>query len=344
MSTIEQTGTLTGTPAAPYTDAIDVHHHIVPGFYRRALADGGVDSPISGVEYPEWRPEASLEMMQHQGIATAMVSLSVPGVGLADPRLARRLARQVNEYMAELIASHPGRFGAFAALPLPDVDATLEETGYALDELGLDGVGLFTNYGRVYLGDASLDPIVAEIARRGAVAFVHPAAPHPQGHPHVDLPDSVCEFPFATTRMAAQMLYNGTFDRHPGLRLILPHAGGAIPFLAERLTFAPVIRPDMAGRGPADPLSVLRSLYYDTAMSGNAWTVAALRAFADSGHILIGTDFPFMPEWSSTRNGHQLLRAAAFTGSERRGVFRGNAEALFPRLGSRDRPEGPAAG
>ncbi len=269
--------------------------------------------------------------MQRQGIATAMVSLSVPGVGLPYRRQAARLARQVNEYMADLAASHPGRFGAFAALPLPDLDATLAEIAYAVDELGLDGVGLFSNYGRVYLGDAALDPILAEIARRGTAAFVHPAAPQdPAG---VDLPDSVCEFPFATTRMAAQMLYNGTFDRHPDLRLILPHAGGTIPYLAERLTFAPVIRPSMAR--PADPLGVLRSLYYDTAMSGNAWTVAALRAFADGGHILIGTDYPFMPEWSSTRNGHQLLRAAKFTGQERHSVVRGNAEALFPRLSSR---------
>ena len=135
------------------------------------------------------------------------------------------------------------------------------------------------------------------------------------------------------------MLYSGTFCRYPGLRLILPHAGGTIPYLAERLTFAPVIRPSMGGRAPADPHGVLRSLYYDTAMSGNGWTVPALRAYVDARHILIGTDYPFMPEWSSARGGHQLLRAAAFTEQEHHAVIRGNAEDLFPFL--RRHQDGP---
>lgn len=331
--TIAQEYSRTGAAtAAPYVDAIDVHHHIVPEFYRRALAAGGVDSPITGVEFPPWDVESSLAMMDRQGIRTAMVSLSVPGVALPEPHLARRLARSVNEFMAELRTSHPERFGAFAALPLPDLDAAMDEMKYALDVLGLDGVGLFTNYGRAYLGEPAFDPLLEELSGRRAVAFVHPAGPPPEDRSNVDLPASVCEFPFATTRMATQMLYNGTFDRHPALRMILPHAGGTIPYLAERLTVADIIRPEMAGHAPADPLGALRSQYYDTAMSGNPRTISTLRAFVGSPQVLVGTDFPFMPEWTSTRNGHQCVGSGAFTDDELRSVVRENAEGLFPRL------------
>jgi predicted TIM-barrel fold metal-dependent hydrolase len=232
--------------------------------------------------------------------------------------------------MAELVAAHPGRFGGFAAMPLPDVDAALAEIDYALDTLGLDGVGLFTNYGHTYLGDPAFEPVLAELERRGVVAFVHPAAPADPSP--VDLPASVCEFPFATTRMVGQLLYNRVFERYPGLRLILPHAGGTVPYLAERLTFAPVIRPSMEDTAPADPLGSLRTQYYDLAMSGNSCTLPALRAFVGSSQILVGTDFPFMPAWSSTHNGEQLLSSGGFTDAELSFVVRQNAEALFPRL------------
>lgn len=317
-------------PAPPWVDAIDVHHHLVPDAYRQSLARCGVAAPISGVEFPDWSVEASLAMMDRQGIATAMLSLSVPGVAVPDAADAAHLAREVNKSMRRIIDAHPGRFGAFAAVPLPDVPAALAEIDHAIGVLGLDGVGLFTNYGRVYLGDPAFDPVLAHLDRRGAVAFVHPAAP-PDGSP-VDLPDSVCEFPFATTRMAAQMVYNGTFSRYPHLRLILPHAGGTIPYLAERMTYAPVIRPSMASLAPDDALGYLRSLYFDTAMSGNAHTLAAFRSFADPSHILVGTDFPFMPAWSSRESGERIRGLGRFTEGELTAVARGNAEALFPRL------------
>jgi predicted TIM-barrel fold metal-dependent hydrolase len=317
-------------PGLPiYHGAIDVHHHIVPDPYRAALRRGGVDSPIADVDFPAWNVEASLEMMDRQGIATAMVSLSVPGVSVPDPALAVRLARETNEFMADLVNAHPGRFGAFAALPLPDTDAALRELSYALDVLRLDSVGLFTHYGHTSLGDRVAEPVLAELARRRVVPFVHPSAPADDGA-HADLPASVCEFPFATTRMAARMLYNGVFERNPELRLILPHAGGTIPYLAQRLTFAPVIRPSMAEHAPADPIEQLRRQYFDTAMSGNPYTLPSLRAFAPVSQILIGTDFPFMPAWSSEDNGRQFVEHGGFTEAELTSVVRGNAETLYP--------------
>jgi predicted TIM-barrel fold metal-dependent hydrolase len=336
MTTVQTSGERTApdrdTDTPVYLDAIDVHHHIVPPFYREALSRGGVDSPIGGVDFPEWDVESSLGMMDRQGISTAIVSVSVPGVPTHDRALAVRLARQTNEYMAGLAEAHPGRFGGFAVLPLPHVPDALDELEYALDVLGLDGVGLFTNYDRVYLGDPSLEPVLRELDRRGAVAFVHPGVPPAEGAPLVDVPASVCEFPFATTRMATQMLYNRTFERLPRLRLILPHAGGTIPYLAERLTFAPVIRPSMVEHAPVDPLGSLRTQYYDVAMSASPYALTTLRRFAATSQILVGTDFPFMPAWSSARNGRQLVEYGEFGTDELTSVNRGNAERLFPRF------------
>src|SRR5262245_49160034 len=108
-----------------WTDAIDVHHHIVPDFYRKALDANGLLNPLPGVEDPRWDVEASLAMMQRQGIATAVVSVSVPGVSLADASASAVLARRLNEYMASLVADHPGRFGAFAAIPMHDASTAL---------------------------------------------------------------------------------------------------------------------------------------------------------------------------------------------------------------------------
>lgn len=328
-----------GAPAEPtagdsplWTDAVDVHHHIVPDFYREALAAHGLLNPVPGVEYPRWDVEASLAMMQRQGIATAVVSVTVPGVNLADGDSGAALARRLNEYMADLIADHPGRFGAFAVIPMHDVTAALDEVRHALDTLKLDGVGLFTNYRGRYLGDPAFDALLDEVHQRGAVVHVHPAAPPGAGQPTFGLPASLYEFTFDTTRLAAQLLYNRTLERYPGLRMILSHGGGAIPYLAQRLTYGSVIKPDLADREPADPIGSLQHLYYDLAMSGSPYALPSLRAFLPASQVLVGTDFPFMPAWTSEQNAWTVLTHSGYTEDDLRRIARGNAEALFPRI------------
>jgi predicted TIM-barrel fold metal-dependent hydrolase len=315
-----------------WTGAIDVHHHIVPDFYREALAVDGLLNPVPGVGYPRWDAEASLAMMRRQGIATAVVSVSVPGVTLAGDGPSAAPARRLNEYMAGLIADHPGRFGAFAAIPMHDVTAALGEMRYALDTLELDGIGLFTNYRGVYLGDPVFDALLGEVHERGVVVHVHPAVPPAAGQPAFGLPASLYEFTFDTTRLAAQLLYNRTLERYPGLRMILSHGGGAVPYLAQRLTYGSVIMPDLADREPADPIGSLQHLYYDLAMSGSPYSLPSLSAFVPASQVLVGTDFPFMPAWTSEKNARHILAYPGYTDDDLRRIARGNAEALFPRL------------
>ena len=156
---------------------IDVHHHVLPPEYVAALARFGV-SGGGGVAFPRWDAASTLEMMDRQGIATAVTSVSAPGVHFGDDGAARSLARRCNELSARLVADHPTRFGAFAVLTLPDVKGALLELEHALDVLGLDGVVLLASQsdGR-YLGDPLFDDLLAELDRRAAVVLVHPAVP-----------------------------------------------------------------------------------------------------------------------------------------------------------------------
>src|SRR6202453_1690671 len=146
---------------------IDVHFHMIPDFYREAAGGAGRRPAISS-GLPAWSPESALGVMERAAIATAITSISAPGVHFGDDQAARTLARRCNEYAAELAREHPARFGGFAVLPLPHIDYSLEEVRYALDTLHLDGVLLFANCQGRYLGDPQFDPLLDELNRRNA--------------------------------------------------------------------------------------------------------------------------------------------------------------------------------
>ena len=135
------------------TQHVDVHAHYLPDAYREAALAAGHAMPDGFHELPAWSAQAHIEMMDRFGIAVSMLSISSPGVHFGDDAAARSLARQVNDDGHRARASHPGRFGLFASLPLPDVEGAIEEIGYCYDELEVDGVCLLTNAGGVYLGD-----------------------------------------------------------------------------------------------------------------------------------------------------------------------------------------------
>src|SRR5262249_45758564 len=124
------------------------------------------------------RPARSIEGMDRAGVALSVTSITTPGVWFGDNGEARDLARAYNEYAAGLAQQYPGRFGTFASLPLPDVDASLSEIAYAFDVLKVDGVGVLTSFGDKWLGDPSFAPVMAELNRRKAVVYTQPPAPN----------------------------------------------------------------------------------------------------------------------------------------------------------------------
>jgi predicted TIM-barrel fold metal-dependent hydrolase len=312
------------------TRTIDVHHHILPDFFWQETNDP--HNPVGGIAPPPWDASLMVSFMDEAGIDVAVTSISTPGVHVGDDTRARSLARRCNELSAELMQACPTRLGGFAALPLPDVDGALEELAYALDELKLDGVVLFSNANGVYLGDSRFEPVFAELDRRGAVVFVHPtASPDPSAH-SLGLPDTLIDFTADTTRAVAQMHYGNRFARTPHVRYIFSHAGGTVPYLAGRWAIIDEMNviPGADERGTA--ADTLRRLYWDTAASYRAPVLRMLRDIVGLDQVLFGTDFPYLRRDLAVSCVQMLKETAELSAEERTGVMSGNALKLFPRF------------
>jgi 6-methylsalicylate decarboxylase len=297
---------------------IDTHAHVHPPAYREALGD----APL-----PPMTLAAFQEAMERHEIDAAVLSTGPPGAFLGPGADARDLARRANDGLAEIVSDQPRRFAAVATLPLPDVDAALEELARVYDELSLDGVLLLTNVAGTYLGDPAWEPLFGALDERGAYVFVHPGLPpHPLPLPH---PVWMYEFPFETVRAVTNLIYTGTLERHPSIRFQLAHLGGAAPFLAHRLASLADREPERAAQAPAGALAYLERLYYDTGLTNNAPALAATREVTSVDHIVFGTDWPYaaLPERGDPAPDLDVL------GTERRSAVEfANAASLVPRL------------
>lgn len=311
---------------------IDVHHHILPASYAAALDRAGY-ARVAGVDRPRWSDDIALGVMDRHGIEVGIGSISAPGVHFGNDAEARELARVCNDASAELIERHPGRFGGFACLPLPDVDGSLREIEHALDELGLDGVVLLASQsdGR-YLGDPAFEEVMAELDRREAVVFIHPAIPVSMRSVPVAIPAFAMEFTFDTTRAAFNLAHTGTLERHSRIRFILSHAGGTVPYLAWRFNLLWLMDADLRQRAPRGGIHYLSRLYYDTALSANPHALRSLQELVGAERILFGSDFPFAPEPITAATVEGVLTYGGFDASARDAVERANALRLFPRL------------
>lgn len=280
---------------------------------------------------PSWSAAQATAMMDRQGIATGILSVTAPGTVLGDGVPGRDLARAVNEYGANLQSEQPDRFGTFASLPLPDIDAALEETAYSLDVLHADGVVVMSNVNGKYLGDRDYEPLWAELNRRSAVVFVHPAQP-----PMPLLkgtPAPLADYVFDTTRTALNMALNGVMSRYRDMKVILSHGGGFLPYAAYRFAGLTATTVDR-DRTTDDVLADLKRFYFDTALAASPSALPALLAFAEPGHVLYGSDWPFATEQAGTYYNRFLEKYDNFGVGDAESIDRGAAEILFPRLSS----------
>lgn len=320
----------TSQPAALH-DLVDVHLHFVPDVYRDAVATAGWGKPDGMPGIPAWSEAASLGMMDRIGIAKGMLSISSPGVYFGDRAASRALAREVNLAGARLVSDRPKRFGLFASIPLPDVDGALREIEFAFDTLGADGIYLQSNAGGIYPGDIAFDPVFAELDRRSAVVFMHPTSPHCPccGTRERALPSPMLEFMFETTRAVTNLILSGTLERHPNLKLIVPHAGATLPVLADRIALIAGMIPGTSEL-PADAiLPALSRLHYDLAGVPVPRLLPALRSFADPQRLLYGSDWPHTSTDIVERNRQQLERFLAAEPTLLDAVQHGNADRLL---------------
>lgn len=312
---------------------IDIHHHIYPPAFLAEVLDRvlSIGPGFPATAFTEWSPEKTLADMDLNGIRTSIVSISTPGVWYGDDAQGRRLARICNEFGADMIRRYPGRFGMFGAIPLPDVDGSLKEIAYCLDELKFDGIGILTSYGRRWPGDAAFAPVFEELNRRNAVVHFHPSAPPEFLDLVPDIPPAIAEFPFDTTRAIMSLIFSGRLSQNPGIRCIFSHGGGTVPFLADRIASL-ARRPTAKHLAERIPLGVeheLRKLYFDVvSIASGAHGMAALRSFSNPEHLLLGSDFPY----ASIKVAIDGLGRLNLDDKERLSIDRENAVTLFPRL------------
>src|SRR5256714_12709205 len=260
-----------GTASAkPYR--IDIHHHFGPAVWVNEVKERPLLQPANTT----WTPAKSIEDMDRGGVAASVVSITNPGLWFGDKGVTDRLARACNEYAAKLVADYPTRFGFFAAMPLPDVDATLKEIAYAYDTLKADGVGLFTSYNDTWLGNPAYRPVMEELNRRNAVVHVHPTAAnccrdltYVPGLGPVSM-----EYGTDTTRAITGVCFSGDASRFLNIRWIWSHAGGTMPFLAARIDGA---AGNFKTQMPGGLFTELKKFYYDVAGAANSGAIASLQ-------------------------------------------------------------------
>jgi predicted TIM-barrel fold metal-dependent hydrolase len=306
---------------------IDVHSH--------AILDIGQGAPLN--KQPEWSVESALSFMDRYEIAACV--LSVPdaanhGVG----QEVRDVARRINEILADAVARHPTRFGAVATLPAQDSDDALTEMTHALDVLGMDGVATSTSINETYLGEAKFDPWFEEMNRRGVTLFIHPTITETSVPLSIGLNPSVLEFMFDTTRMLTNMVVTGAKKRFSKIKMISTHGGGALPYLVSRIqtiqhSFG--VGPGRLELTPEEIKEGFGSFYYDLTAVTSRTQLVGLTELVPTSQLLMGLDYPFMPESSfapaiASINGYADFDDVAF-----REISYENACRLYPALSAR---------
>ena len=308
---------------------IDVHHHMFPPFVQDLWKKENVrTAPV----VMRWKLEDTIDQMNQAGVATTVLSVLAAG-GFNLPKLSveehRRLARLANDHAVKVRSDHPGRFGIFAYVPMPDIDGTLKEIEYALDVIKADGIIVSTSYGNQFLGDPDFKAIMDEFQRRRAVVYVHPGRPECCDTLTPNVPGSFTEYPQDTNRTVMSLLFSGTFTRTRDVRWIFSHGGAAVPLLAGRVNSLAKIQLKNQAQVLPDGIDFeLKRLYYETANAAYSPNMAALLKFASASQVLFGTDYPYV---SVVENANDLMKAG-LSAADLKAVENENAIRLMPRL------------
>jgi len=322
---------------------LDLHTHYYPPAYFARIERGGGDfsfgtSPTGqriirfkgarffGVTAPMTDVAKRLEDMDRVGIDTEVLSLSTPNVFFVDGKAQADVARMVNDAYAELAARHPGRFLAFASIPMDDPDAALAELARAMDELRMQGVVLLSNIRGRALADPLYRPFLEEADRRRLCVFVHPMIPVAAEPFSEYVLGPIVGFPFDTTLAVARLCYAGVFHRLPNIRWVIAHAGGAVPYLFERLDSGWRDFAECRLSCPAAPSTYLRRLYYDT-VTFSAPNLRLVRDLVGADHMVMGSDYPHL--LGSIERAVSSIEEIDFAEADRDRIHSGTALAIL---------------
>ena len=267
---------------------IDVHSHIITQEFVSALEKEGrlLDE---GFPLPKWDAEAQLKWMDEAGIQTSVLTLAAPQLTSA------AVIRETNEAAGRLKREYPDRFRFCAALPLPDVEAAIEEARYALDVLGADGIKLATNVQGQYLGAPELDTLFSFLNERRAVVILHPHRPEPVNRQVMQqTPLAMQEYLSETTRAVSNMISRNVLARYPNVKVVVPHCGAYLPLMVPRMkSLTPVMQANKLV-GDIDWETNLAALYYDLAGAHSPEVIRMLLTITTPDHLLYGSDYPYV--------------------------------------------------
>jgi len=282
---------------------------------------------IAGIRDALRDPQKKIRDMDEKGIGLYVLS-STPFAFFyeVEDDLAVELARFQNDQLSEMVKKYPDRFAAMATLPLQVPDEALKELERAVKKLGLRGVEVGSHVGKRELGDEAFWPIYKALEEMNVPIFIHPH--------HVAGLDRLEDFylsnlignPLDTTIAAANLIFNGVFEKYPGLKIILAHAGGQLPYIIGRWEHGYEVRPEPKEKVHQPPRVFLKNFYFDT-ITHNPDALRYLIAFAGSDHVLLGSDYPY--DMGDSNPVQTVSKLSGIKAGDRRKIMRDNAIGLF---------------
>jgi aminocarboxymuconate-semialdehyde decarboxylase len=288
---------------------VDFHNHYYPPEYVEALKAPGGKSAVRvtydadgnpcvhypgdyNILVPGHRDIAYRQrVLDEHGVTTQVLSFTTPGVHVESPDVSVPWARMVNDAFARVVKERAGRFTALATLPLNDPGASVAELERVMKDLGMPGAMVFSNVNHVALAEERFWPLWKKADELGAVIYIHPTDPLGVDAMLDYWLMPLVGFLFDTTLAASKLVFSGVVDRHPRIRWVLTHMGGAIPYLAERLDRGHRAFAECRKHISRPPSEYLKTFYYDT-VNFNPSAVRLAIDFAGADHILAGSDYP----------------------------------------------------
>lgn len=315
-----------------FQQKIDFHSHFLSPTYLEYLQKYEGEEP-DHFPTPNWDLESHIAQMDQLGIAVSLISVSSPNLSGADRETERAMVRQINLEGWSYVKQHPDRLGLMASLPLPHVEAAIEEAAFALTDLHADGFGLSTHYAGIYLGDAHYDPLMAYLNEVGAIVVVHPVQPAalPKGV-NREVPIPAMEFFMDTTRTFMNMVMHDSFGRFPNIRWVFPHVGAFLSILSDRVNGFAVMMCQAHPELPLDFKGDMNHVYFDVAGFPLQKQLQALLRDVQVENLLYGSDTPYTPGIACAAMAGGLEQADFLTEEEKQQMFTANALRLLPRL------------
>ncbi len=274
---------------------IDVHSHIILSEYMAVLEkhDALMEETFP---LPKWNANAQVEFMKEANIEYSVLTMPAPLPFYGDVEESKAIIRHINEASAKIKKEYPGKFKFCASLPLPDINAAIEEAIYALDTLHADGIRLATNSRGLYIGDEKLDTLMSVLNERSAVIIIHPHRPTPYSEEITKTtPLPMYEYPAETTRAVINMISRNVLVRYPNIKVVVPHCGSFLPLAIPRMKS---ILPVMITKGymkPIDWEGNLSKIYYDLAGNPTPEIINMMLTITSPEHIMFGSDYPYLP-------------------------------------------------